>query len=248
MAVINRKGGVGKSTCAVNIAHGLALLGKKILLIDLDSQNDSALFLGIDREQYGRTFTDLFDRKQPASVAECIIPARDNLDLLPNRHLEQVESEFQKISRIDRILHEKLKDVESMGYDCVLIDCSPSRSKLNDAVLCYVDHVIMPVQLQAASVRAVGNIYGYLADLYLPASLISVVIPNQYNSVTRDSRENLQLLESFFADLGVLTEPIPTRTRITEAGKAGQTIFEYDPEMSETFIPVLRKVVALIEK
>lgn len=246
IAVLNRKGGVGKSTCCVNLAHGLAQLGKRVLLLDLDSQNDSALFLGIGEEQYRRTFFDLFDRHKPAAVNECIIPARENLDLLPNRHLEQIDNELGKAARIDLVLKDKLRGLDGLGYDYLLIDCSPARNRVNDAVLCYIEHIILPVQLQAASVRAVGNIYEYLADLYLPSSLVSVVIPNLYNSVTRDSRENLQLLQEFFAEQDIVTEPIPMRTRISEAGKAGQTVFEYDNEAAEQFIPVLRKVVQLI--
>lgn len=243
IAIINRKGGVGKSTICVNLAHAFAKIGYKVLLLDLDSQNDSALFLGITKDRYKKTFFDLFDRHHQVDFQDCIINARENLDILPNEHIEQIDAELNKFSRIDCVFREKLKGLDNLGYDYLFVDCSPSRNKINDAVLCYTDHIIMPVQLQAASVRAVGNIYEYLADLYLPADLVRVVIPNMFNAVTNDSKENLDFLQDFYRDQDILTEPIYTRTKISEAGKAGKTIFEYDPEAAEQFLKVFRKVV-----
>lgn len=243
VAVLNNKGGVGKSTVSVQVAHGLAKLNFKVLLIDLDGQNDSSLFLGFSDDNYNKTFYDLIDKRYPASIEECIINARENLDLLPNSNIEEINAEFHRESRIDIILAEKLSALENKSYDFVIIDCGPQRTKINDAVLCYVDNVIMPVQLEAASVRAVGNIYDYLSDLRLDANKIAVVIPNMYDGRTNEAKENLEFLEDFFKNEDILTPPVNRRVKITEAGKLGKTVFEYDQEAADQFFKVLEKVV-----
>jgi len=246
IAVLNNKGGVGKSTISVQLSHGLAKLGFPTLLIDLDGQNDSSLFLGFSEDSYRRTFYDLLDRRNPAKLEECIINARDNLDLLPTSHIEEINAEFHRASRIDLLLKEYLKDLEAMHYDFVLIDCGPQRTKINDAVLCYIDNIVMPVQVEAASVRAVGNIYEYLSDLRLDPDLVSLVVPNMYDQRTNDAKENLEFLKEFYSGQDILTEPIHRRVRITEAGKLGKTVFEYDEEAANQFFRVLERLVTIV--
>ncbi len=97
------------------------------------------------------------------------------LDLIPSSHIEEVNAEFHREARLDIILKDKLKDLELMDIDFVIIDCGPQRTRINDAVLCYVDKIIMPVQVEAASVRAVGNIYDHLADLRLDPQIDSTI-------------------------------------------------------------------------
>ena len=244
IAVLNNKGGVGKSTITVQVAHGLAKLGYKVILIDLDGQNDSSLFLGICDNDYNKTFFDLIDKRNNLSVKECIINARENLDLLPNSRIEEINAEFYREPRIDLILSEKLIDLEKMDYDFVIIDCGPQRTKVNDAVLCYVDNIIMPVQVEAASVRACGSIYEYLSDLRLSPNKISLIIPNMYDQRTKDAKENLEFLKEFFNDKkDIVTNPINRRVKITEAGKMGKTIFEYDSDSAGQFFDVLERLV-----
>ena len=247
IAILNNKGGVGKSTVAVQLSHGLSKLGFKVILLDLDGQNDSSLFLGISEEKYKKTFFDLMDKRSTVSVRDCIIEARENLDLLPNSNIEEINAEFYRESRIDLILDEKLKDLEEMDYDFIIIDCGPQRTKVNDAVLCYVDNIIMPVQVEAAAVRACGSIYEYLADLRLSPDKISLIIPNMFDQRTKDAKENLNFLYEFFSDMNdIVTRPINRRIKITEAGKMGKTVFEYDEEAASQFFDVLERLVKKI--
>lgn len=244
IAILNNKGGVGKSTVAVQLSHGLAMLGNKVILVDLDGQNDSSLFLGINETDYSKTFYDLIDKRGTATIDECIINARVNLDLLPNSHIEEINAEFYREARIDLILAERLKGLEDKDYDFVIIDCGPQRTRINDAVLCYVDNIVMPVQVEAASVRACGSIYEYLSDLRLSPDKISLIIPNMYDKRTKDAKENLNFLYEFFEDMGdIVTEPVNRRIKITEAGKMGKTVFEYDEEAGEQFFKVLERLV-----
>lgn len=245
IAVLNNKGGVGKSTISVQLAHGLAKMGQRVLLIDLDGQNDSSLFLGFDEEDYNKTFFDLIKNHNPAELEECIINARKNLDLLPNSNFDKIMSEFNNTARIDVVLEKKyLKELPELNYDWVFFDCSPTRNRINDAVLCYIDHIILPVQVEIASVRAVLNIYDYLDDLMLPQDLISLIIPNMLDVRTNDGKENLETLKQAFSDNpDIITEPINRRVKITEAGKYGKTVFEYSERASKEFYTVLEKVV-----
>jgi chromosome partitioning protein len=243
-AVFNNKGGVGKSTIAAHIAHGLALGGYKVLLIDMDGQNDASLFLGFTSQDYKKTFYDLFDGRKQTEFEECIIHARDHLDLLPSSQIDLINTELFKVSRIERVLEDKLKGLKGLGYHFVIIDCGPQRSKVNDAVLCYVDWLIIPVQLQAASVRAVGNIYEYLSDMRLDTGMIKLIVPNMFDQRTNDSKENLVLLKEFISDDDVLTEPIHRRVKIAEAGKLGKTVFEYDDESAQQFLSIVNKVIS----
>lgn len=246
VAILNNKGGVGKSTVAVQLSHGLAKIGYKVILVDLDGQNDSSLFLGISEADYNKTFYDLVDKRSKISLKECIIEARPNLDLLPNSHIEEINAEFYREARIDLVLNERLEGLEEMDYDYVIIDCGPQRTRINDAVLCYVDHIIMPVQVEAASVRACGSIYEYLADLRLTPDKITMIIPNMYDQRTKDAKENLEFLKEFFDDSELVTDPINRRIKITEAGKMGKTVFEYDEEAAAQFFKVLERLVKKI--
>ncbi len=246
IAILNNKGGVGKSTVAVQMSHGLAKLGFKVILVDLDGQNDSSLFLGVSSNEYKKTFYDLINKRDETKLEDCILNVRENLDLLPNSHIEEINSEFYREPRIDLVLSEKLAGLEGMGYDFVVIDSGPQRTKINDAVLCYIDHIVMPVQVEAASVRACGSIYEYLSDLRLSPEKIALVVPNMYDKRTKDANENLMFLNEFFAEDNLVSEPISRRVKITESGKMGKTVFEYDEEASKQFLKVLERLVKKI--
>lgn len=242
IAVFNNKGGVGKSTIAVHIAHGLALDRHKVVLIDMDGQNDASLFLGFTSEDYQKTFCDLLDEGNRTRLEECLVHARDNLDLLPSGPVDRINAELHKLPGTGRVMAEKLRDLERLGYDFAIIDCGPQRSKANDAVLHYADGLVIPVQLQAASVRAVGNIYEYLADMNLGADMIKLVVPNMFDQRTKDARENLELLKEFISDDRLLAEPVHRRVKIAEAGKLGKTAFEYDDESARQFMSIVNRV------
>lgn len=242
-AVLNNKGGVGKSTIAVHVAHGLAIKGRKVLLIDMDGQNDASLFLGFTSEDYKKSLYDITVGHENTNPSECIIHARENLDLLPSRNIDQINAELYKEPNISSYLINRLKELESMGYDYIIIDCGPQRSRMNDAALYYVDGIIVPVQVEAASVRAVGNIYEYLSELGLDSGMISLVVPNMYDQRTSDGKENLEFVKEFFSESNVLTSPIHRRVKVTETGKLGKTVYETDGEAAKQFDHIVERLV-----
>lgn len=248
LAVFNYKGGVGKSTLAVHIAHGLALEGYRVLLLDMDGQNDASLFLGFHSEDYNGTLYDVICGGRNVALRDCILHARERLDLLPSARIDLINQAFYREPAIDRVLRDTLQPLEELGYDFVIVDCGPQRSKVNDAVLHYADGLIVPVQVQAASVRAVGNIYEYLSDLKLDAGKIRLVVPTMFDQRTNDAKENLELLEEFLADGDVVAPPILRRTKIAEAGKLGKTVFEYDGESARQFESIVKKVISRAER
>lgn len=243
LAIYNNKGGVGKSTVASQLAHGLSKLGFKILLFNLDGQNDSIGFLGLGKESFKKTFYDLIDKRYPAELNECIVNVRENLDVIPSSNLPAIESEFNMEPRIDLVMGEKLKELENYDYDYILIDCGPQPGKVNTAVLCYVEYIVMPVQLDLAAVRAAGNVYSYLKDIRLNPDMVTLVIPNMFDKRTSHSKNCLDALRKTFDD-DILTEPISYRTSIKDAGAYGKTVFEFgDDEVAKQFFHVLERLV-----
>jgi len=245
-AVFNNKGGVGKSTLSAHLAHGLALEGFKVLLLDADGQNDASLFLGIGEEDIRKTLYDIICSSRKVGLEECIIRARPNLDLLPSARVDLINMELYR-QPLD-ILHEKLKPLEDFGYEIVIIDCGPQRTKVNDAILYYADGLIVPVQVQAASVRAIGNIYEYLFDLKRDAGLIKLFVPMMYDRRLSDARENMEILREFCAGGDLLAPPVHRRTRIAEAGKLGKTVYEYDEESARQFDSIVKRVIAHVPR
>ncbi len=248
-AVINNKGGVGKSTISTQIAHGLSKMDKKCLLIDLDDQNDSSMFLGFGEKDFNQyTLCDYFVYDN-VSLSDCIINARENLDLLPNTNYNKLNSYINAhYRRHDLALVQELKPIGGiLDYDFVIIDCAPTKNAVNDAVITYADKIILPVQVEAASVKGAKNMYEYLDELEQPYDKISLIIPNMYDKRTNESKINLELLRKYFDnEQGIVTTPVHRRVKITEAGKQGKTVFEYDEEAAEQFFAILEEVVVKV--
>ena len=244
-ASFNFKGGVGKTTIAVQLSHGLAKADYEVLLIDLDSQNNCSLFLGISEEEWNKTFFDLIDYHQDVSLKDCIISARKNLDLLPSSKYSLIEKDFHREPNINVVMEDTLKEINNYDYDYLIIDCSPTESIVNDAILYYTNHLLVTVRPETGSIAGIKQIYSHLNDLDIDSEKIKLIIPNQVRKRTKEHTENIKKLNNTFENEDMVTKPIYLRTKITEATREGKTIYEYDETAQKQFYDVLRRVISI---
>ena len=225
IAVFNHKGGTGKTTTSVNLAAGLAARGKRVLLIDTDSQGNVAVSLGAksERSLYHVLVMGL-------SVESAVQTLRPNLDLLPsNETLAAAELYLAGRQKRDRVLSQRLAAATD-GYDYVIIDCSPSLSLMNQNALVLADSVLIPVAcdyLSLVGVRQVLKTVKNVNRLLQHPLQIWGVLPTFYDSRAKICREALQTLRSHFKERCL--QPVRATTKLKEAPAQARTIFEHSP-------------------
>ncbi len=226
IAVCISKGGVGKTTTAVNLAHGLAMRGKKVVLVDLDTQGQVQRFFGLDLKS---TLTDL-TRNVP--LKDCLVQARENLQLIAGGPelaglKEWISSRSMKR---EMVISELLKPFEDMDLDYVILDTSPGWDALNVNVFFYVDELLCPVSLMAMSMDGLKEFIGNLGEIqnYRADLQINYVVPTFLDRRENQCEEVLALLENYFKDK--VLKPIPKNVRLAESFAHGQTIYEYAPD------------------
>jgi chromosome partitioning protein len=225
VAVFLSKGGVGKTTTAVNLAAGLARKGAQVLLVDTDTQGQAGMLLGV---------------KPAAGLAEVIavglkpeiatVQARERLWLLAGgRGLAGVK---RLIARKDpggeRTLAEALAPLENR-YDYVILDTSPGWDTLNINVLFYAQEVLTPVSLEAMTLQSLQDFQENFAAIqrYHPALALKYILPTFLDGRVRKSKEILEELSGQY--VAQLCQPIRYSTRLSEAAGQGHTIYEYAP-------------------
>lgn len=229
ITVANQKGGVGKTTTAVNLAHGLVRAGKRVLLVDLDPQGQCASILGL-RQESGPF--NLLVSEQPSSQ---VIRStdRENLFVILG---DKKTATAQMVLSIQRspitFTRERLiPTAQRDNYDFVVIDTSPSVGELQIQALWAADGVLIPCAVDYLASDGVFNITTTLdslrTDFNWKGSIIGV-LPTFYDDVTRESRATLKDLRQRFKDL--LLEPIHRATVLRECPVEGKTIFELDPD------------------
>lgn len=225
IAVSISKGGTGKTTTAVSLAHGLALAGRKVLLVDLDTQGQCSKALGVAPEA---GVAELVAKE--VAPAEALVEARPGLWLLcGGRSLAGLK---RQIARRDyapeRVLAEAL-DTVAPGYSYIILDTAPSWDVLNINSLFFANEVLSPVSIEPLTIGGLIEFAKALEDIqrYKPELCFRYVLPTFYNKRYRQTEEILEQLRAYFQ--GKLMEPIRANVRLSEAPGHGQTIFEYDP-------------------
>ena len=229
VAILNQKGGTGKTTTAVNLAAGLAERQNEVLLIDTDAQGNVGVSLGVAGER--SLYHVLVDGAEPAEVA---VPVRKHLDVITSDATlaaAEIWLARQPTEARSRVLTKRLNMMAiSRRYDYVIIDCGPSLNLLNQNALSYADEVIIPVTCDYLALVGVKQVLRTIKDVERHlghAVRVSAVLPTFYDGRTRLAREVLETLQGHFKHKCL--EPIRLNTRLAEAPSHKKTIFEYAP-------------------
>jgi chromosome partitioning protein len=229
VAILNQKGGTGKTTTAVSLAAGAAERGFRVLVVDTDAQGNVGISLGIHGER--SLYHVLVDGANPAEVA---VPVRRHLDVITSdATLAAAEIWLARhdAATRSRVMTHRLNLMHvSRRYDYVVLDCGPSLNLLNQNALSYADEVVVPVTCDYLALVGVKQVLRTIKDIERHlnhAVRVSAVLPTFFDARTRLGREVLDTLRSHFKTKCL--EPIRTNTRLAEAPSHRKTIFEYAP-------------------
>jgi chromosome partitioning protein len=241
VAFMNQKGGVGKTTTAVNLGAALAQLGRRVLLVDLDPQAHLTLHVGIDPDEQDASVYDLLS-DETVGVAEVRVEVDDQLHVLPAEvNLAGAESEL--VQRADRqsVLRRRVEPIAD-AYDEILIDCPPSLGLLTLNALALAREVIVPMQAHFLALQGLSKLLEtvqLVRQQVNPSLTVAGVVLCLHDPQTNLAREVVSDLESFFeasrgsgtpwADARVYQPPIRRNIKLAECPSFGQTIFQYEP-------------------
>lgn len=228
VAVINNKGGVGKTTSALNLAAALADAGQRVLLVDLDAQASASLSIGLGRDELHPSIADaLLDGADVAGMAR---ETPEGFDLIPGSR-ELAAADVELAAKYGRELRLQ-RALSPLGdrYDVVLIDCPPSFSLLTANALLASDAYLVPVEPHYMALEGVASLLENVEDLADAFGGIGRRLGFLLTKVDRRTRlteETVELLRASFPG-EVFSAEIPLRTRVAEAPSHGQTALVYD--------------------
>lgn len=226
IAVANQKGGVGKTTSAVMLAHGLARMGYRTLLVDLDSQGNVADALGMDAG--GDLYRLLFPGMEIPLLMAVTPSGRENLDVI---RADKTTVQLKAALAGDGLSGFRLMQaLDGADYDVALIDCAPSVDVLHTAALIAADYLLVPTRLDQLAVKGVRDILQSLVAVNRVSKdgcHLLGVLPTFFDRITRESHEQLEHLVMTFGQ--AVMPPIPQDTVCREATRHGKTLWEYAP-------------------
>lgn len=233
VAVVNQKGGCGKTTVSINLASALAELGKKVLLVDMDPQSHCAVGLAVPEEQIEQSIYDVLisrSRNEPIRLTEILWQIGENLELAPaSIDLSAFEQQMAGIADRETCLKTVLDEVQN-EYDFAVVDCPPAVSLLTFNALRAATDVLVPVETGYFALHGLSKQLETLGILCKRCQQhVSVrVLASMYDIRTKMAREILAELRAHFGDRMFKTV-VNFNTRIKEASSFGQPINEYDP-------------------
>jgi len=253
-ALCNQKGGVGKTVTAVNLGIGLAREGKRVLLVDVDSQGSLTASLGYQHpDQMENTLAAILGRiisDEPVSPGEGIIHHAEGVDLLPaNIELSGLEVTLVNTMSRETILREYLNSVRDQ-YDMILLDCCPSLGMLTINALAAADEVIIPLMAHYLSIKGMEQLIRTIANVKRkinPQLEIAGILITMADMRTNYSREIVELLHSTYGGkLRIFDSIIPLSIRAAETSAEGRSIYLHNPagKVSAAYEALTREVLA----
>ena len=240
IAILNQKGGVGKTTTTVNLAAALAEMGNRILVIDLDPQTHLGLHFGVE-DAATSVYDLLMDDDIP--ITDALVTARAHIDLVTSE-VDLAAAESELAAKTDRhdLLSKKIAPV--LGeYDFVIIDCPPSLGLLTINALAAAEELIVPMQTHFLALQGVSRLFETVQMLVgglNPNLRVTGVVLCMHERNTKLAREVVDDLQEFFEaskdqevpwrNCVILDPPIRRNVKLAEAPSFGQTIFDYEPE------------------
>jgi chromosome partitioning protein len=252
IAIVNQKGGVGKTTTAINLGASFAVAERKTLIIDMDPQGNATSGLGVSRSSIDKSMYEVLVDREPLKSAVLHKLHFDRLDLVPS-DVELVGAEVELVQRPEReILLRRALEPMREEYDYILVDCPPSLGLLTLNTLAAADSVLIPIQCEFYALQGLTqllNTVRLVQQNLNPRLQIEGVLLTMYDQRLNLSRQVAEEAQEYFGNK-VYTVSIPRNVRLAEAPSFGKPIVVYDilSAGAQSYLSLAKEVIARTEE